>query len=64
METTERIENHVTGGAPAKPSKSIAERIRGLNHRVLDFVEAQPTVCVLGALAAGFAFGRLMRDRR
>ncbi len=66
METTPQTEP----SGPPDPTAEMAlerpwgERLRNANRRAMDFIEAQPTACLIGALAAGFLLGRVMRDRR
>jgi hypothetical protein len=41
----------------------LRERLLDANRRALRFVREQPGACLVGALAAGFVIGRIIRAR-
>jgi hypothetical protein len=66
METTPQTEHDGPDrlAAEAGTEISLGARLRDANRRAIDFIEAQPLACVVGALAAGFLVGRVMREKR
>lgn len=44
-------------------AEALAEMLRDASRRAVQFVRARPGACLLGALAAGFLVGRLVRTR-
>jgi ElaB/YqjD/DUF883 family membrane-anchored ribosome-binding protein len=39
------------------------EKFKEANRRILGFVKERPGTCLLGGLAVGFLFGRVVRTR-
>ncbi len=65
MEKAKNIESrlHDLGEQVVPQIEAIGEKLQGANQRALQFIKERPGTCLLGAIAAGFVIGRIVRGR-